>query len=314
MLTSYANQAAIALENARLYDQIRHHAAELELRVAQRTVELLQREAALSETAGRLRASNQSLQEAMGSLQVAADKLKQLDRLKSQFISNISHELRTPLANIKLYLSLMERGKPGKQAQYLATLNREAELLHRLIEDVLNLSHMDLGQAQMAQERLDLNQFVTVLVGDRTALVEQHGLTLNVDLADELPTVLVDSRLMTQVLTNLMSNAMHYTPPGGTMTVSTRQVGEWVTLVVSDTGPGIPPEEQAHIFERFYRGRAALQENIPGTGLGLSICQEIVQRHRGKLTVESQVGAGSTFTVWLPADSGRTGASDTPQR
>jgi len=118
--------------------------------------------------------------------------------------------------------------------------------------------------------------------------------------------------MLMQVVTNLMTNAMNYTPPGGTITVRTgveqarsgdrpEQEETWVTFSVSDTGPGIAPEDQAHLFERFYRGEAGRQSKAPGTGLGLAICREIVEKHGGKITLETEVGRGSTFTVWLPA-------------
>ena len=290
-LQIFANQAAIAIANARLYEQLHGYMTELEQRVSERTVEL-------SETAARLQAANARLQE--------------LDLLKSQFVSNVSHELRTPLANIKLYLSLLQHGKPGKQAQYLATLNREADLLHRLINGLLDLSRLDLGKVQPSFGPVDVNELVSNLAGDRRALIAERGLSLQPQVASATPPALADPELLIQVLTNLMTNAMNYTPAGGTIILRTGaqpavQKGSppvsdtWVTLQVSDTGPGIPSDEQAHLFDRFYRGEAARSSKVPGTGLGLAICHEIVARLSGKITVDSVVGQGSTFTVWLPA-------------
>ncbi|MCX6032848.1 MAG: ATP-binding protein [Chloroflexi bacterium] len=305
-LLAFADQAGVAIDNAQLYDEVRRYAAELEQRVAERTAELVQREAAL---------------------QAANEKLRELDRLKSQFVTNVSHELRTPLTNITLMATLIERGKPEKRAQYLATLYREIGLLTALIEDLLYLSRMDAGKNQPALAELDLNQIVGNLAGDRAALLADRGLQLQTDLAPDLPPVRADAKMVTQVLTNLMTNAMNYTPVGGTITVRTRlerggegadeRGGEgvtehaarstqhairntWVTFSVSDTGPGITAEERVRLFERFYRGEAGRASGASGTGLGLSICQEIVQRHNGRITVESEPGQGSTFTVWLP--------------
>lgn len=120
----------------------------------------------------------------------------------------------------------------------------------------------------------------------------------------DVPAVPADMRMLTQVLNNLLTNATAYTPHGGTITVRTRtQAAEgqtWATFAVEDTGPGISREEQAHLFERFFRGQAARAGNVSGTGLGLAICHEIIKRHQGRITVESQLGQGSTFTVWLP--------------
>ena len=298
-----ADQLAIAIQQTRLREQVARHTAELEQRVAERTAELTQREAAL-------RAAN--------------DKLKELDRFKSQFVSDVSHELRQPLTNIKTYLYLLDRGKPEKRVGYMETLNRETDLLQQLIEDLLHLSRVDLGKVRPVLASLDLNRLIGTLVADRTPLAAEHGLTLHTALAADMPPVLADAKMVTQVLTNLLANAMNYTPAGGTIVVSTaaRRDGggaeergsggdtqyairntptEWVTFSVSDTGPGIAAEEQTRIFERFYRGEAARQSRASGTGLGLAICQELIQRHEGKITLESQVVQGSTFTVWLPA-------------
>ncbi|MCX6033256.1 MAG: PAS domain S-box protein [Chloroflexi bacterium] len=304
-LRAFANQAGLAIENARLYEQVRRHAAELEQRVAERTAELRD----------------------------ANEKLKELDQFKSQFVSNVSHELRTPLANVKLLLGLLERGKLEKRDYYRTTALREADLLAALIEDLLYLSRMDLGKVQPQLAPLDVSELVVELAADRTELLTSRGLALRTDLAADLPPVLADRRMITQVVTNLMANAMNYTPAGGTITVSTRlpiadcglpiadlpaatpetvknavpnlqsQISnlQWVTLSISDTGPGISAEEQAQLFERFFRGEAGRRGGVAGTGLGLAICQELVQRHGGKITLASELGHGSTFTVWLPA-------------
>ncbi|MCX6032835.1 MAG: PAS domain S-box protein [Chloroflexi bacterium] len=279
-----ADQLAIAIQQARLREQVQRRTAELEQRVAERTVEL-------SETAARLQTAN--------------EKLKELDQLKSQFVANVSHELRTPLTNIKVYLHLLERGKPEKHAQYMTTLHSETNHLEHLIEDLLDISRLDQGKIRIRLAAVDVNRVMAMLVDARALLVKQAGLTLEVLPQPELPPALADADRLMQVLINLIANAVNYTPTGGSLVLSSglqRSDGQtWVTLTVRDTGLGITPEDQAHIFERFYRGEAARQSATPGTGLGLAICQEIMQRHGGQITVESQVGQGSTFTVWLPA-------------
>jgi two-component system, sensor histidine kinase and response regulator len=267
------------------------YAAELEARVAERTAELSKRSAELTETAARLQAAN--------------ERLTELDRMKSQFVSNVSHELRTPLSNIRLMLSMLaEGGRPDKQLQYLATIERETELLTKLIEDLLYLSRLDLGRTQAVMAPLAVNSLVADLAMDRAALFTGRGLRLQTDLAPDLPLIMSDPHMLAQVMTNLMTNAMNYTPAGGQVTllsrVQPREGVTWVTLTVADSGPGIPAEEQAHLFERFYRGAAALSSGTPGTGLGLAICHEIVNYHSGLITLESTVGQGSKFTVWLP--------------
>lgn len=240
-------------------------------------------------------------------------RLKEVDRLKSEFVSNVSHELRTPLSNIKLYLSLLERGKSdaARQAQYVDVLKREEIRLEHLIEDLLTLSRIDLGRVSIQRAPLDVDMLARQLVADRQTLAAARGLALRYETQpDPLPPVLADAAMISQVLTNLTSNAVNYTPPGGIIIVrtGTYRISEesspakmWVSISVRDTGPGISTKDREHLFERFYRGQAARQTSAPGTGLGLAICKEIVSRHEGKITVESEPGKGSTFTVWLPA-------------
>jgi len=297
--TIVAVSAAVAIENARLYQALQDHASRLEETVARRTAELMQREAAL-------RAAN--------------EKLKELDRLKNQFVSNVSHELRTPLANIIAYLYLLEEGKPEKFKQYVATLNREANLLQQLIEDLLLLSRLDLDRAHPSLSVLDINEVVSRLANDRSLLIEKRGLSLQTELSPGRLLARADSKMLLQIITNLMTNAMNFTPAGGTITLTTGmrdgpphvgqhaavrsapegKNGHWAVVSVSDTGPGISPEDLAHLFERFYRGDAARQSSVPGTGLGLAICKELADRLDATVTVQSQVGQGSTFSVWLP--------------
>ncbi len=283
-----ASQAAIAIENAQLLDEIRQHASELAVRVAARTAELSQREVAL---------------------QAANEQLKELDSLKSQFVSNVSHELRTPLANIRTYLHLLERGEAERRAQYLATVRREVELLHDLIEDLLQLTRLDARKVTPDLVPVDVNTLVSVLAEDRAVLLSDRGLTLTVQVQRGLPPVMADSKILKQVLTNLMTNAMNYTPRGGRISVRSalqeREGRPWVTFAVADTGYGIGPEDQEHLFDRFYRGEAARLSKVQGTGLGLAICAELVKKLNGRITVESEPGHGSTFTVWLPPKAGK---------
>jgi len=274
-LQAFADQAAAAVENANLYGSLERYADELEQRVFDRTRDLAE----------------------------ANDRLKELDRLKDQFISNVSHELRTPLANLKLYLGLLEHGRPDKRGQYLETLNRESGRLSNLIEDLLELSRLDLGSARFHFEPVDVNALVAELVGDRSAMAADRGLSLDCQPDPELPLAAGDPNRISQVLTNLIANAINYTPRGALITVATavrrREEQEWVTVRVEDSGDGIPPDELSHLFERFFRGRAGRASGAPGTGLGLAICKEIVEHMEGRITVESQLGEGTAFTVWL---------------
>ena len=274
-LQTFADQAAIAVENANLYGEMQRHAVQLEERVAARTRELAE----------------------------ANEQLKALDRLKDQFISNISHELRTPLANTKLYLGLLEHGRVEKREQYLQTLHRETSRLGHLIEDLLELSRLDLGAAHIHLEPVDINHLAAELIGDRSAMASDRGLTLDCQLDPDLPLALGDPKRVVQVMTNLTANAINYTPRGGDVALLTAarrwQETDWVTFTVQDTGQGISAEEQKNLFKRFFRGEASRSAGVPGTGLGLAICKDIVEKMHGRITVESQPGRGAAFTVWL---------------
>ena len=236
--------------------------------------------------------------------------LKELDRLKSQFVSDVSHELRTPLTNIRLYLDLLNSrmDDPHKVREYLETLQRESERLANLIDDLLSLSRLDADAVPFIPVALDINEILTSLVMDRQNLASKRGLDLRIETMTNIPQVTGDARLLTQVFTNLLTNAMNYTPNGGTITLRARKRREagnnWVVAEVDDTGLGISSEEQKMIFRRFFRGSASKTTGAPGTGLGLSICMEIIERHGGQISVESEgvPGKGSCFYVWLPAN------------
>ncbi|HZY42736.1 MAG TPA: HAMP domain-containing sensor histidine kinase, partial [Anaerolineae bacterium] len=234
-------------------------------------------------------------------------RLQELDRAKDQFVSNVSHELRTPLANIKLYLSLLERGKPDKYGEYLQTLRREQGRLEKMIDDLLDLSRLDLGVTRIEPVPTQLDHLLRQLVADRVNLAIERGLTLDYEAASDLPLALVDPERLTEVVTNLVTNAINYTPSGGSVLVQVDVKSSddpWVTFTVRDTGPGVSAKDLPHLFERFYRGEVGRRASAPGTGLGLAISKEIIDRLGGRITVESEPGYGAAFTVWLrPAAS-----------
>jgi len=279
LVESAATSVGQALESAELHQELQLRAEELEATVAQRTTEL---------------------QRALAAAQAA-------DRAKSEFVSNVSHELRTPLTSILLYLRLLEQGDPRQHGAYTQALLREAKRLQYLIESLLQISRLDLGKVEPRFEMVDMNHMALTLVNDRQQLFASKGIQLRCSLASAPLPIMADPDLLEQVLTNLLTNAMNYTPEGGQVEITTRLVEDngqlWVTAAVKDTGLGIPPEEQARLFLRFQRGSASEILNVPGTGLGLSISAEIMKLHHGHITVESAVGKGSVFTVWLPVTS-----------
>jgi signal transduction histidine kinase len=229
--------------------------------------------------------------------------LKTLNRMKSRFVSNVSHELRTPVATIKLLVHLMQQ-QPDKREEYLEPLMREAEHQARLVRDILEMSRVDAGRLEIRPEPMSLNNLAEMAVVNHENRAQAQELTLEYHPAEPDPIALADSRWMMQVMTNLMSNAIRYTPGEGTIRVSTgTEVADgrsWATVTVSDTGIGIPEDELPYIFDRFFRGEQPRTMQVSGTGLGLAILKEIVELHGGRVTVESEVGKGSSFTVHLP--------------
>jgi signal transduction histidine kinase len=211
----------------------------------------------------------------------ANEQLKELDRLKSKFVSDVTHELRTPVTNIGLYLKLLER-KPEKLPEYLSILMGQAEWLRTLVKDTLDLSRLDHTRETLNLAPVDLNALVQSVTTAHAARAEAQNKLI-------------------QAVTNLVANALNYTP-NGHITVQTTYIAEnnMVCCEVKDTGCGIHAEDLPHLFDRFYRGRRDNIAPVPGTGLGLSIVKEIIEAHGGEIKVTSEVGLGSTFTLCLP--------------
>lgn len=230
--------------------------------------------------------------------------LKSLDRMKSRFVSDVSHELRTPITTIKLYAALMQRSSAPKMREYLEMLVQEADRQAKLVEDILQISRIDAGRLEVEPFPTSLNELAAEVVASHRATAEGQGLVLRCQLSEPGPEAVLDPNRIMQVLNNLVSNSIHYTPAGGEVVVSVSEEREngraWAVVTVVDSGIGIPQEEMPHIFERFFRGERARLLDVPGTGLGLAIAKEIVELHGGRMTVESHADTGSTFAIWLP--------------
>jgi PAS domain S-box-containing protein len=225
---------------------------------------------------------------------------RDLDRLKDRFISDVSHELRTPATNLGLYLELLERATPEKRVEYQSVLMGQSRLLMTLIDDILDLSRLTIGKSKkMEMASVDLNLLAEQVVTAHLPLAEVSELHLAFDPSPELPAVRGEQNQLARLITNLVSNAIRYTPQGN-ICVRTYVSNGQVCLEVQDTGIGIDPEDLPHLFERFYRGRQVRQSKIHGTGLGLAIVKEIVDMHGGCVTIHSDLGKGSTFQTWLP--------------
>ncbi|MBN2549742.1 MAG: GAF domain-containing protein [Anaerolineales bacterium] len=233
-------------------------------------------------------------------------RFRELDQMKTRFVSDVSHELRTPLTNLSLYLDLLasERAEESRR-RYLETLRRETDRLTHLIEGLLTISRLESNRVAFEIQAVNIETMTRTLVDDRAPMAAQRELSLRYEPAADLPNALADPRLITQVLSNLLTNAFNYTPAQGAILLTTNlkqlENENWVTISISDTGAGIQPEELPHVFERFFRGSASRKSGAPGTGLGLAICKEIMERMGGHITVQSLPEKGSTFTVWLQA-------------
>ena len=225
---------------------------------------------------------------------------KQLERLKDQFILEVSHELRTPVTNMGLFVELLQFGRAEKKDEYLGVLKTEIDKLSHMIEDILDLSRLEVVKRKGAGfSPVDLNELVDQVINAYSPLALEAGLELSFECCRQLPSVQGDPNQLARVLTNLVSNAIRYTPSGW-IRIRTYPEGVGVTLEVEDTGIGIDPEDFPHLFDRFFRGKRVSQSQIIGSGLGLSIVKEIVDIHGGQIEFESEVGKGTAFRVWFP--------------
>lgn len=238
-------------------------------------------------------------------LSSANAQLSALSEIKDEFVANVSHELRTPIASIKLYHHLLT-ARPDKQAQYLTRLDQETDRLERIIEDLLFLSRMDQGELESTRVPVDVNELVGMYVIDRATQASSRGLDLVFEPYAEHLSLHGDGQALGRMVSSLIANALSYTDRGDRVTVRTalrrRDDRQHIVIEVEDTGPGIPPEEQIQVFDRFYRGTSGRETGAPGTGLGLAISKEIAERHGGGIALISPVDdeRGARFVIWLP--------------
>jgi signal transduction histidine kinase len=273
-LRAFASQVGLALENARLYEKQRAYANELEDRVKVRTRALAD----------------------------ANERLKELDRLKTKFISDVSHELRTPITNVGIYLDLLERGQAHKQQQYMNILKQETRRLSQLIEDIFDESQYASHLRQANYDLVDINVIIYRSIGLHQREAVESNLVLTYDLQANLSFIWGESLQLTQVISNLLKNAISYMTKGE-ICISTHQKEGMIMVSVDDTGVGISPEDLPHLFERFYRGKNASQSTIPGTGLGLGVVREIIELHGGTITASNNASGGASFHIILPVTS-----------
>jgi len=257
-VTTFADQAAIAIENVRLFNEIQEKSAQLEV----------------------------------------------ANRHKTEFLANMSHELRTPLNAIIGFSEVLQQKMFGElndqQTEYLGDIVSSGRHLLSLINDILDLSKIEAGRTELQLTPFSL---VAALANAVTLVRERatsHGIALDLSVAPPLDTIVADERKVKQVVVNLLANAVKFTPDGGRVSVQADQLDGNVRIAVRDTGIGIAPEDQRRVFEEFQQARHQTAQSREGTGLGLTLSKRFVELHGGTLTLESEPGKGSTFTVMLP--------------
>lgn len=230
--------------------------------------------------------------------------LKHLEKVRTDFVANVSHELRTPLTSVKGFVETLLDGAledPEASRRFLTIVATETDRMVNLVKDLLELSRLEGTNRAWNLQPLNLTELVEEITDNYRELAHEAELALHVEIDHRLPSVQGDATLLRQVITNLLDNALKYTEPGGHVWLSLYHGDKTVYLTIKDTGIGIPAKHLDRIFERFYRVDKGRCRKMGGTGLGLAIAKHIVEKHQGKIEVESAYGEGTTFTVTLPA-------------
>ncbi len=274
-LSALADYAVIALENAYLHEALREHAAQIEAAYAE---------------------------------------LKELSRLKTEFVQDVSHELRAPLTFIKGYVDLLREGTFGavrpEQLEPLDIVAERTEQISRLVSDMLTLQRLE--SERLALTQVNLVEIARAAIDGARAAAQRAGLVIKEEIPQTLPSILGDANQLPRVFDNLLSNAIKFSPGGGTITVRIHEGDDQVNVYISDTGIGIPADELDRLFARFYRGGRPDEKHVTGTGLGLSIVKAIVEAHGGQVAVQSRQGYGSTFSFSLSKAGPKAGPVPPP--
>jgi hypothetical protein len=264
---------------------------------------LKQQQGQLEATLAKERVARADAEAAQEALAEQNERLRELDRLKDEFIALVSHELRTPLTSIHGYLELVLDGGAGElgpeQQRFLSVVERNTTRLMQLVGDLLFMAQVEAGKLALDLEEVDLREVLAECLEAAKPVADDKQIDLVADLA-ETPSMLGDRSRLAQVLDNLISNALKFTPASGRVSVRVSRTGRDAVVEVADTGVGIRAEEQDRLFERFFRSSNATEQAIPGTGLGLTIAKAIVERHEGSIEIESVEGKGTTVRVRIP--------------
>lgn len=277
LLRTFAEQSVLAIQNARLFRDIKEQRQQLE---------------------------------------IANQRLKELDKLKSNFVANVSHEFRTPLTAVEALTENMLDGLTGplndKQLRYIRDVKASADRLARMIDDLLDLSIIEAGRMDIKTEYVCVSSLLRDVSATLTPVAVENRIQLNTDVSGDELSAWADRDKIVQVVTNLISNAIKFTPPGGEINIGARKTAPgWIQVSVSDTGPGIPQAEKHRIFDEFYQAVQPGDNKSKGAGLGLSISKKLVEMHGGRIWVESETGQGSRFFFTLPMESSPISFSQT---
>ena len=229
-----------------------------------------------------------------------ASDLERAEKLRQNMVADVAHELRTPLANVRGYLEALRDGVIKPDTETIRSLDEEANLLSRLVEDLQELSLAETGELKLIYQPADISRLINQVVAAVQMQAKAKGISMSIDSAEALPAVNIDSQRIKQVLRNLLDNAITHTNKGDAITVIARKRPNCVKVTVTDTGKGIPPETIPNIFERFYRVDKSRARATGGSGLGLTIAKRLVEAHGGKIEVQSEPGKGSTFSFTIP--------------
>jgi signal transduction histidine kinase len=229
-----------------------------------------------------------------------ADNLARSDELRRRMTADIAHELRTPLSVIRGQIEAIQDGIFPPDSAHLAPIHEEILLLNRLIEDLRTLTLAEAGQLALRKAAVDPAALVTRTIAKFAPLAAEHDITVVMEMGSQLPSIAIDSHRIEQVLTNLVANALRHTPPQGIITVTAEADRRRLLISVADTGPGIPPDDMPHLFDRFWRGDKSRARDRGGAGLGLPIARQLVEAHGGTIWAESDPDTGATFQFALP--------------
>ena len=234
------------------------------------------------------------------SFNLMANDLERMEELRRNMVADVAHELRTPLSNIRGYLEAIRDGVVSPDAATIQSLNEEVVLLSRLVDDLQELALAEAGELRLVFQPEDISGLINRTVAAVQTQAAAKGISVSVDLADRLPPVNVDAQRISQVLHNLVENAVAHTAKGDSITVAASRQGNWVEVSVVDTGEGIPASDLPRIFDRFYRVDKSRTRATGGSGLGLTIARRLVEAHGGAIEARSELGKGSRFSFTIP--------------